>query len=79
MNQRKTGLIKDAIFSHRLQCSQCGGLLQMKDGCQLSELAKSSQSSIRSGDSVTFIEPCVRCIDIAIAPALALKAALKLF
>jgi hypothetical protein len=70
------GLVKDAVFSHCLHCSECGNLLQLKSGCAVAELAASHKHPRRTGNSVTYIQPCQNCIEIEVAPARALKAAL---
>jgi hypothetical protein len=75
------GLVTAAVFSHRLHCSECGQLLRLKSGGQVAENAEKASKDSRphgTGDSVTFIEPCQNCIEIAVAPARALKAALDL-
>jgi hypothetical protein len=77
-----TGLVTAAVFAHRLHCSECGNLLRLKRGVQVTEKAEKTSKDTRphgTGDSVTFIEPCQSCIEIATAPARALKAAIDLF
>jgi hypothetical protein len=73
---QQSGLIKDAIFSFCLRCADCGRLLKIKAGSQLSKEAAEADYRTGSGDSVTFVEPCHHCVEKATAPALALKSAL---
>jgi hypothetical protein len=73
-----SGLVKQATFSHRMHCSECGSLLRLKSGDQVAKTDKLHPSINWSGDIVTFIEPCRECIETELAPARALKAALDL-
>jgi hypothetical protein len=73
-----SGLIKNATFSHRMHCSECGSLLRLKSGDQVAKTDKLHPAISWSCYIVTFIEPCRECIEAEVAPARALKAALDL-
>lgn len=70
------GLSTEARVSMEIRCSTCGVMLTLKDGGQLSDVARSIQDLCRHTTTIFFVQPCRACVAEEVGPARALSKAI---